>query len=321
MAIKTNTYLTFSAKGIRENLSDVIYRISPEETPFMSNGGKEKAENVFFEWQTDALAATDTTNNWIEGDDVDSVGYQANTPTVRIGNYTQISRKSVIVSGTLDAVNKAGRKKEMAYQLAKRSAELKRDMEAICLMKQAALAGNGTTARTTASLSTYIVTNATNTQAGGANPTINVLTTARTDGTTPIAFTEAMLKANLQSVWTQGGKPEILMVDGPQKQTVSTFAGIAVNRYELKSPKPGAIIGAADVYVSDFGQVSIIPNRFQRHRDAFVLDPEYYSLAFLRPFQTTELATTGDAQKRLLLVEWGLKVKQEAALGGIYDLS
>lgn len=321
MAIKTNTFETFTAKGIRENLSDVIYRISPEETPFMSAAGKEKAENVFYEWQTDSLAAADTTNNWIEADDVDSVGYQVSNPTVRIGNYTQISRKSVIVSGTLDAVNKAGRKKEMAYQLAKRSAELKRDMESICLMKQAALAGNSTTARTTASLSTFIVTNATNTQAGGANPTINVLTTARTDGTTPVAFTEAMLKTNLQSVWTQGGKPEILMVDGPQKQTCSTFVGIALNRVDNTKGKQISIAGAADVYVSDFGNVSIVPNRFQRHRDAFVLDTEYVSLAFLRPFQTTELAKTGDAEKRLLLVEWGLKVKQEAAFGGIYDLS
>lgn len=321
MAIKTNTYLTFSAKGIRENLSDIIYRISPEETPFMNNGGKEKAENTFFEWQTDALAATDTTNAFIEGDDVDSVGYQANTATARVGNYTQISRKSVIVAGTLDAVNKAGRKKEMAYQLAKRSAELKRDMEAICLMKQAAVAGNSTTARNTASLSTFIVTNTSNVVAGGADPTLNVLTTARTDGTTPVAFTETMLKNNLQKVWTSGGKPEILMVDGPQKQTVSSFAGIAVNRFEIKSAKQGTIIGAADIYVSDFGNVSIVPNRFQRHRDAFVLDSEYYSLSFLRPFQTTELAKTGDAEKRMLLVEWGLKVKQEAALGGIYDLS
>ena len=126
MAAITNTYTRFDAKGVREDLSNVIYQISPEETPFMSNVGRENVSNTFFEWQTDDLAAASTTNAQIEGDDITS--FTAVTATVRLGNYTQISRKDVIIAGTLEAVDKAGRRSELSYQMAKKSAEIKRDM-------------------------------------------------------------------------------------------------------------------------------------------------------------------------------------------------
>jgi hypothetical protein len=319
MAIKTGTLTTFAAKGIREDLSDTIYRISPEDTPFISNIGKTEANATFTEWQTDALDAPDTTNAQLEGDDTDSVGYQTVTPTVRLGNYCQISRKSVVVSGTHEKVNKAGRKKEMAYQLAKRSAELKRDMEAIALANQAAVAGNATTARKTASFTTFLVTN-TDLGASGANVTYTTTPlAARTDGTAR-AFTEAILKGVAQKVWAAGGDPKLLMVGPVNKMKASAFTGIAQIRHEVGGAKAAQIIGAADVYVSDFGNISIVPNRFQRERDGLVVDPQYASIAYLRPFQTVDLAQTGDAQKKLLLVEWALRVHAEGAHGIAADL-
>ena len=308
------TFTAHSAIGQREDLTDIIYDISPTETPFMSSIGKTKATAVYHEWQTDSLAAATTANAAVEGADATSATL---APTVRLGNYTQIIQKTVQVSGTLDAVNKAGRKSEKAYQLAKASAELKRDLETILLANQGRSAGSSTTARKLGSLLSWIKTNS-DVGSGGADPaTIGVST--RTDGTQR-TFTEALLKSVVAEVFTSGGSPKILMVGAAGKQKVSSFAGIAAQRYMAPSNTPTTIVGAADVYMSDFGTMSVVPNRFMRARDALVLDPEYAALAYLRPFQTNDLAKTGDSENTQILAEVTLEVKNEAAHGIIADL-
>ena len=314
MAIVANTFTRYSAVGIREDLSNVIYNISPEETPFISNIGRENVKNTFYEWQTDSLAAADAANAALEGDDVGS--FNAVNPTSRIGNYTQISTKNVVISGTLEALDKAGRRSELTYQLAKLGSELKRDMESALLANQSPVAGNNTTARRTAGLPAFLKTN-TNFGATGAN---NAGISARTDGTQR-AFTEALLKDVIAKVWASGGTPKMLMVGAFNKQAASAFNGIATRFRDVPAGQQAQIVGAADVYVSDFGTVNIVPNRFQRARDAFVVDPQYASMAVLRPIQQMELAKTGDAEKRLMLVEYGLKVSNEAAHGICADLT
>ena len=317
MAIVANTYLTYSAKGIREDLSDVIYNISPEDTPFFTMAKRETVDNSLYEWQTDALASPNTGNAVLEGDEAT---FDAVTPTARIGNYCQISRKTVIISGTTERVKKAGRKSEIAYQLAKCSSELKRDMEAISLANQGAVAGSSTVARKTGSVLAFLKTNQ-SVGTGGAAPTWTTIPTGtRTDGTAR-AFTESLLKAVILAVYQSGGNPKVLMVPPNQKQVASTFTGIAQSRFNVNGNKPATIVGAADIYVSDFGNVEIVPNRFMRSRDALVLDPQYVSIAYLRPFMKEELAKTGDAEKWMLLTEWGVKIGNEAAHGIVADLS
>jgi len=308
------TFTAHSAIGQREDLTDIIYDISPTETPFMSSIGKTKATAVYHEWQTDSLAAATTANAAVEGADATSATL---SPTVRLGNYTQIIQKTVQVSGTLDTVNKAGRKSEKAYQLAKASAELKRDLETILLANQGRSAGTSTVARKLGSILSWIKTNS-DVGSGGADPaTIGVST--RTDGTQR-TFTETLLKSVVSEVFVSGGSPKILMVGAAGKQKVSSFAGIAAQRYMAPGNTPTTIIGAADVYMSDFGTMSVVPNRFMRTRDALVLDPEYAALAYLRPFQTNDLAKTGDSENTQLLAEVTLEVKNEAAHGIIADL-
>lgn len=308
------TYTAHTAIGQREDLTDIIYNISPTETPFMSSIGKTKATAVYHEWQTDSLAAATVANAAIEGADATSATL---SPTVRLGNYTQIIQKTVQVSGTLDTVNKAGRKSEKAYQLAKASAELKRDLETILLANQGRSAGSSTIARKLGSILSWIKTNS-DVGSGGSDPaTIGVST--RTDGTQR-TFTEALLKTVVSEVYVSGGSPKILMVGAAGKQKVSSFAGIAAQRYMAPGNTPTTIIGAADVYMSDFGTMSVVPNRFMRTRDALVLDPEYAALAYLRPFQTNDLAKVGDSENTQLLAEVTLEVKNEAAHGIIADL-
>ena len=317
MSIVTNTFTTFDAKGIREDLSNIITNIAPEETPYQSNIGRESVSNSLFEWQTDTLASA-AANKQIEGDDVAS--FDAVTATVRLQNYAQISRKTIILSATEEVVNKAGRRSELAYQIAKRSAELKRDQEFTMMNGAVAAAGNTSTARGTASLGAFIKTNV-DMQTNGANPSYTTLpNSARTDGNVR-TFTETILKNVIQQVWTSGGTPKILMTGPVNKQRVSGFSGIASSRYNINGgDRPATLIGAVDIYVSDFGQVSVIANRFQRERDAWVLDPEYAKMTVLRPYQQVELAKTGDAEKRMLLVEWGHKVLAENAHGLAADL-
>ena len=317
MAIVTNTFTTFDAKGIREDLSNLITNIAPEETPYMSNIGRESISNSLFEWQTDTLASA-AANKQLEGDDVTS--FDSVTATVRLQNYAQISRKTIVLSATEETVNKAGRRSELAYQIAKRSAELKRDQEFSMLNGAVAAAGNTTTARGTASLQAFIKTNY-DMQTNGANPTYTTVPTgARSDGNVR-TFTETILKNVIQQVWTSGGTPKILMTGPVNKQRVSGFSGIASSRFNIDGgARPATIIGAADIYVSDFGNVQVVPNRFQRERDAFVIDPDYAKVTTLRPYQQVELAKTGDAEKRMLIVEWGHKVLAENAHGIAADL-
>lgn len=321
MAIVTNTFTKYSAVGIREDLANVIFNISPQTTPFVSNMTKRRSiNNTFFEWQTDSLAAA-AANAQIDGDDLSS--YTAVTATSRLGNYSQIMRKDFIIADNLGgALDLAGRRSEIAYQLAKKGDELKRDMEFnLCGVNQAAVAGNNTTARKTASLSAFIKTN-TSRGTGGADPTVSsgVVNAAATDGTQR-AITETLLKTVLQSVWSEGGEPKMAMVGPHVKTVISGFAGIAAQRYMAPSDSPTTIVGAADVYMSDFGSVQIVPSRFSRARDCYIVDPDMCELATLRPIQSEELAKTGDATKYMLLAEVGLQVNQEAGLGVVADLS
>ena len=312
------TYQVYQSIGNREDLSDVIYSISPTDTPIMSSIGKTKATAVYHEWQTDSLAANTTANALVEGATASDITV---SPTTRLGNYTQIVGKTVMVSGTLEAVDKAGRKSEKAYQLAKVSSEIKRDMETIITANQGQSAGNASTARTLGALLSYIKSNTSKngTSVTGVDP-VTVGVSTRTDGTTR-AFTEAMLKTVIASVFSAGGTPSTLFVSPTQKQVVSAFTGLAAQRYQVPTSGQATILAGADLYQSDFGVLSIVPDRFMRSRDALILDPEYAALAFLRPFQTNELARVGDAEKTQILAEFTLEVRNEAAHGGVFDLS
>jgi hypothetical protein len=329
MAIATNTITRYDGyRAVREDLANVIYNISPVDVPFMSNTGRENVKNTYYEWQTDNLAAASTSNAQLEGNDYNGTA-TARTATQRVGNYTQISSKIIETSGTLEAVDKAGMRSYLAYELAKAASELKRDMESTLTSNSVAVAGGNTTARTTAGFGSWIITNsysgagtlaAAPVMSGGAGSLDGYPTTASVAGTAR-AFTETLLKTAVQGVWTQGGDPKVLMVGPYNKTVVSGFTGIATRFRDVPAGSQAEIIGAADVYVSDFGTVNVVPNRFQPESIAYVMDPEYASCAYLRNFRTEVLAKTGDAEKRMIIVEYGLKVRQQKSHAAVRDLT
>jgi len=327
MAVITDTFLTYDAKGIREDLSDLISDISPTQTPFISNIGTRSAEQTYFEWQTDALSAASATPV-VEGQDLGT--FTAVTPTARLGNYCQINMVDFIISGTEQKVEKAGRSSEVAYQAAKAAKELKRNVEKAALLNGVgAVVGGTAIARVTAGFPGWLKTNETSTNVtapsySGSTPT-GAAQVWKSFGT-PTAFTAAMLKTTMQECYSSGGEPSMLMVSPFNKTAVSAFSGIASSRYNVDGAEPSVIIGAADIYVSDFGNLSVVPNRFfttvidagagsLMNDWALLVDTDEVKMATLRPYQMKDLASTGDADKRMMLVEWGLQVNNEAAHG------
>lgn len=317
MAQPSNVYVTYDARGLREDLENVIYDISPTETPFMSMGGRMDAIAVNHEWQTDALAAASGSNFHEEGSTLTA---SAASPTTRLGNICQIALKTKVVSGTLDAVSKAGRREELAYQMVKAAKELKRDMETslVGVNQSKTAMSASSTVRKLGSLTAWVDTNVS--EAGDASTPGNG--TARTDGTQR-SFTETLLKAAILTSYNNGADIKYLMMAPSQKQTFSSFVGVggASGVSNFNDVKDQRIIGGMDVYVSDFGEMAVVPNRFQRSRDVWLLDPEYYGVAYLRPFFQREVASTSDGEQRAIIAEYTLVVKNEKALGAVYDLS
>lgn len=323
------TFQTYQAIGNREDLEDVIYQISPVETPFMTMAARKTATATYHEWQTDALGAA-ATNQMIEGADASG---GTSTPTVRMGNYCQISSKYAVVSDTQNAVDKAGRGSEMSYQIAKRLGELKRDMEYALTQTQGSTAGSAASPRSSAGLESWLTFTTGNASVGngtsigtGGNATTPGFAAGGfagpTDASLTATFTVTPLKHVIANCWTSGGNPGIIMVGGTQKQTVSGFTGIATLYREAGNTAKGtAIVGAADIYISDFGEHRIVPNRFSRNRTCLVLDMDYWSVAYLRKVSQKEIARTGGSEKRFIDVEYCLVADNPNSSGKIADLT
>jgi hypothetical protein len=328
MAVTANTNETYDVTTIREDLSEAMASISPTETIFMSTIGSRNVDNTYFEWSEVDLAAT-TANRQIEGD----VGLSNTAPTnaVRKGGYTQISAKVVEVSSTNQAVNGVANAQTVAKQVAYKLSELKRDMEAMLLANVAASAGASGTARQTAGLPAYLTSNVSR-GTGGANGTTSgtgeagFVNAAATDGTLR-ALTETLLKTVIASCWDAGAQPTVVLCGSAQKQKMSTFTGNATRYKEAEDSKLNAAI---DVYISDFGELQIVPSRHMRVRtvssvdytpDVFVLDPNYAEVAYLQTAKQEPLAKTGLSERRLISCEYGLQVTSQKAHGVVADVN
>lgn len=316
-----NTYTGGSGMGtgMREDFKDFIATVAPEETPFLSLIGTATAENTYFEWQKDSLDTATTSNAVLEGDDFAATSYTAPS---RIANRCQISTKGIVVTGTVEAVRKAGRASELARLIIKRGKELRRDMEAICMANQASTTGATDIARKTGSVPAWYATtaNASRGSGGSAGGFSNGNVAAATDSSTANmrALTESILKTTLAGCWDTGANIKVAMCSSTQKQNISTFTG---NATRMDKSEDRALTTSIDVYESDFGSVRIVPNRLQRARDVHLLDPDLWKIAYLRPFQLLDIAKAGDSEKRTLLVEWGLMAMNEAGNGVIADVA
>lgn len=322
MAQPTNTFDSYAAVGNREDLQDKIYMVSPEKTPVVSAIRRFKATQRLHEWQRDSLATPNKDNAVVEGDDRTGT---AATPTQRVANTVQLFDKVAVVSSTQEKTKSAGRSSEMKYQISKRMVELKRDLEAMVLSDNVAVQGNSSTARKSAGLGAMLYSN-TDHGGAGATPahTSGLATTAQTAGTNR-AFAEAQLKSVMQKIYTNSGEmPSIISMTPSHKATFSGFAGIAANRNQVKKGQQATIVGGADVYVSDFGELAVVPNYVQATANAntvFILNPEHAGIAYLGGFKSEALAKTGHTEKELVSVEACLVVTAETAHGKIANLS
>ncbi len=318
MTVPANTFQVYTQANIREDLINAIYNVDPFKTPFFNMCKKTEAQQTYHEWNTDALDAQDLNNAAVEGDNPTN---KVITPTVRLGNYTQISTKTITISGTSQAVVAAGGSNKMGYQLLKKSKELKRDMEGILTQNLAKVAGSSSTARKLAGIPSWLGTNTVFNAAGspaGANPSVLNGTATRTYSSAQLAITEAMEKSMLQLVYKNSGEsPEYQLVSPANKQNISAFSGPGTRFIQVEDK---TLMTAVDIYQSDFGDVKMVPDIFLANsHDTFAVNPNYVRVAYLRPFQTLPLAKTGDSDQKELLVEYTLETGNEKAQGAIFD--
>lgn len=311
----SDTYLVGSAGGIREDLEDTIWDLFPEDTWALTNLDKVTATNTFHEWLADTPAAA-AANLQLEGDDA---SFADITPAVRYGNYCQISRKTFLISGSLETVKKAGRRSEVARQKMKKMIELKRDMEFALTRNQIGTAGGAGTARSSAGMEAWIggtfsatttVTNVVATTSTSSHVSTAVTSgapgTAIVDGTNSFAMTEGKLQIALEAAWTDGGASSTILVSPTQKKVIDAFSGITTRFSEVRPGAQASIVGAANIYVSDFGNHTVVLHRYMRTNVALCLDPSLWAVGFLRRPFTEQLAKTGDGTKHQMLAEFCL---------------
>ena len=314
MAQPTGTVSSYDlSDGNREDLSDMIWDVSPSDTPFLSAIKKNKAKGTLHEWQEDNLTAA-AMNAAIEGDDASP---SAPTAATRLSNYTQIHSKHVVVTGTQEAVDKAGMKSRVAYDTARRMKEIKLDLEFAMINGGAAIgnakaAGNDSTAREMGTLCTYLTSNVSVGATGAASAGNGAVMTAGTDRD----LTEALVTTVLQSCYTNGGNPKMLLVSPTNKGVVSTFTGSGT-RYVSADNKE--LVNSVDVYVGDFHTLAVTPSRQLVGDNVYAIDPEYLAYSELRPATMTDLAKTGDTERKQIILEGTLEVCAEAAHGLIAD--
>ena len=309
MAKVTNAFDTYSATADREDLSNIIYNISPMQTPFMSSIGKRNINNVVFDWQTESLP-TPSAAGQLEGFELSR---STATATTRVSNVAMISKRDATVTGSQDASDPAGKRSEMAHQLAIMAKALKRDMETALCQNGGKTTGNATTARKTGGFESWIKSNYSKAASGA--PTGGG--TAPTDGTQR-ALTEPLLKAVLQSCFTNGGEPSMAICGPVNKQKISGFTGRTQARQMIDA---NTVEASVSVYSSDFGELKIVPSNRSRERSLLLVDPEFAKVSYLRDFKTVDIATIGDAETKMIVVEYGLEVSNEAAHGVVADLS
>lgn len=313
MSQPANTFSTYGAIGNREDLSDIVYDVSPTETPVLSMLPRGKATATKHEWQTRALTAASGSNFVIEGDDATTDASTANT---RIYNYCAISDKVARVTGTQEEVNKAGATSEMARQMEDRMRELKKDIETILLQNVAYVAGDDSTARKSAGLSTYIKTNISKasdgTAATGNGSDIYTTGTAR-------ALSESLVEAALSLAWDNGGNPTMGVLNSFQKRKVAAFSGSSSKEMDGSSKK---VVNSVDIYIDPLGnEIRFVPCRQAPAGTIFMIDPEYMKFCTLRNFKTTDLAKTGDSIRKQIIAEYTLEVCNEKAHAAVYDLA
>lgn len=321
MTVATNTIQAVARIGIREDLSDRIGELFPDDCPFQKAIGSESASQVYHEWQTDALTAASAQNKTIQGDDLTN---DSRANTVRQGNYSQIMKKVVGSSTTMEASKTAGRASELGRELMKAGRELKTDAELRFTGNFAAVAPAAGVAGETAGALCFMRAHSYK-GAAGTDPTYSGGTTvgypnAAAGNGTQRTYTEALLKTALADIWVSGGNPKLVITDVAHKQIAAGFAGLATARRE-SGDKRLTIVAGADFYVSDVGEVQFVPSRFCSARDALIIDPDYWAVATLDALKIGDLARTGLATRKEMHQEVALVCRNEAASAVIRDLT
>ncbi len=309
------TILNVGRVGVREDLSDRIAELFPDDTPFQRAIGTSSIGNTYTEWQTDSLVAANANNASIQGADLAT---ETRPNTTRVGTHSQIFTKRVGVSSTVEWTNKAGRRSEMARETMKMGREIRTDMEARFLGNFASVAATSGVAGQTAGALAWLTSNVSRGASGSNGGFSAGIVAAATPGTLR-TYAEGQLKTVVQSAWANGGNPSMVITNGVLKQAAAAFPGLAQQRREAGNGRL-TIVAGADIYVSDFGELQFVPDRFASTRDALVVDPEFWEVGIGRALQVEPLAKNGLSDRRMMSAEVALICRNQAASGVVADI-
>jgi hypothetical protein len=316
MAKIANAFTTYGAQANREDLSNAIYNIDPFDTPAMSAAGRRNVKNRTFDWQSEFLPVVDPNNAEFEGFDL---ARAVSTPTTRLNNVCQISKRDATVSGSQEESDAAGKRSEMAHQMAMKSKVLKNDMETIMCSLQARVDGNDTTPRKTESIPHWIARAIDKNAVQGGNvigyvaaglPTTATGTYTAAGGANQVALTETMLNDAMERAYNVGAKPDMWILPPGPRRTVSTFKGRDSSQVLVGKTE---VVATVDIIATDYGRVKVIPSHWVPADIGLLLDPDYYAVAFFRRFRQYAIARTGDADTKMILTEWGVEMRNPLA--------
>lgn len=315
MAKITNAFSTYQAKGNREDLSNAIYNIDPFDTPIVSLARRRNAKARQFDWQTENLPTVDEDNAQVEGFELERT---ASTPTIRLTNVTQISKRDATVTGSQEQSDAAGKGSEMGHQMALKSKVLKSDIEKIASGRQPRNDGDDGTARRTEAIAHYIARGRDRDNVQGTAvlgvvtdlPTTSDAAFGAVIAGSQVEFTEVMLGDGMQRAYDNGANPTTLVVPPGIKRSVSNFKGRNSSQVLIGKTE---VIATVDIIATDFGRIKVIPSRWIPKDTSLLLDPDYVAIAYFRNFRQFPLAKIGDAETRMILAEWGVEMRNPMA--------
>jgi hypothetical protein len=295
-------FTTYDAVGMAEDVADIITTITPTKVPFQSSIGKESIDARRHDWQEDALDAV-ADNAELEGFTASDLTLVATTLR---SNYTQIFSRTIKISETEERVKKYGRKSEVAYQMAKKGAEAKRNLENTLVgLVQNQTAGTAGVAR----------------RMDSVWPQINSAVTDSNSGT-PRAFSETIALSVLSKLYTAGGEAEVMMIKPGDASIVAAFAAASGRVRDINNgTSDRTVVNAVDLYISPWGEVKVVLNRFIKTTDALFYNGDNWKLLTLRDWKRVPLAVTGDNEMHMLVGEFSLKHLHRSISGRATDLS
>jgi hypothetical protein len=315
---------SFDVASLKESLDSVIWDLFPMDTYFQNNIDKVEVGQPQHQWVFDNLAAA-ANNKQIQGD---TFSYATAVTASRVSNYTQIARKAITISETLQASSAVGGS-PTGREVMKKMKEYKRDVEFDLLGRQGSSAGATNTAAASGGVLAWIWgtgaaapgnTVAATSSAGTTPSYASAAVAGQTDGTTAassVTYTDVENAAEL--AWLDGGEPDVILCSNGQKKVVDAFTSRATRTADIGSTDKLTIQGSVNILVTSFGTFKVVMSRYIPRNCLVLLQMDKWAMGQLRPTKVIEPAQTADAKNKVIIGEYTLIARNPNSSAKVVD--